>query len=511
MSRSRVRLGEGTWLALLAGFAFAVRAWRLSELAPDMDDVLHYYLAMKAGSLADCLRFAAANPLHALVDPLLAFTAAKLGGSPEVLRIPALLFGTGSAVLVQRLGRRLGAPRAGWIAAALLACSADNIYWSRRIDFYSALVFMSLLSVLALLDAVEKPRPAAFLRYAAVQAVFAYTHPYAFVVMAVEGVWLLAFRRESLFAWSASAGAATVVWMPWFLLAMKPILGTGKLAWQGGGNWPQGFAVIAPALRSWAQSPERSDYLFSQYVRSLEGICAWVYFVLFAAGLFLIAKRKAWRTGWGLAVLLPPAGLALVSGLDQVFSYFFDPRQVLFAAPLYLLIAAKTLDEAWDGKEKWLRGTALGVGVFAVLVFAAVLNADHRAEGDGYRRRLAQMDRLRASLMPGDSILLRETETAQVFLFDFDRKALMDLPPPVFHGGTLKLGVPDGLMVGTGEGKNPAYCLMNPETESERAARWRVLAAKIAGRPAFYFQYFIQDDALRRFTAETGLARALPR
>jgi hypothetical protein len=498
-------------LAALAALAFAVRAWRLSELAPDMDDVLHYYLAKKAGSLADCLRFAVANPMHALLDPLLAFTAAKLGGTPDVLRIPALLFGAGSAVLVQRLGARLGAPRAGWIAGVLLACSANNVLWSRRIDFYSALVFMSLLSVLALLDAVEKPRPAAFVRYAAVQAVFAYTHPYAFVVMAVEGAWLLAFRRKTVLPWLAAAAAASAVWLPWLFFAMKPFLAAGKQAWEGGGNWPQGWGVIAPALRSWAQSPEESNYLFSQDVWRLEGICAWVYFVLFAGGLFLIAKKKAWRTGWGLAAALPPLGLALVAGLDRSFSYFFAPRQMLFAAPFYLLIAAKTLDAAWGAKEKGLRWSAAGAGLFAALVFAAVLNADHRAEGDGYRRRLAQMDRLRASLMPGDSILLRETETAQVFLFDFDRKALLELPPPVFHGGTLKLGIPDGLMVGAGDNKNPTYCLLNPESEAERSSRWRALAAKIAGRPAFYFQYFIQDDALRRFTAETGLARALPR
>jgi hypothetical protein len=511
MKRRWPSLRDGAWLALLAAGAFAVRAWRLSDLAPDMDDVLHYYLAMKAGSLADCVRSAAGNPMHALLDPLLAFVFAKLGGSPDALRLPALLFGAGSAVLVQRLGKRLGAPRAGWIAAVLLACSANNVLWSRRIDFYSALVFMSLLSVLVLLDAVEKPRPSAFVRYAAVQALFAYTHPYAFVVLAVQGAWVLAFRREALRSWSAAAAAATAAWLPWLVLAMKPFLGAGKLAWRGAGTWPQGFGVVAPVLRSWAQSPDESNYLFTPDMWRLEGVCAWVYFVLFAGGLALIARRKAWRTGWGLAALLLPLGLALVSGLDRAFSYFFAPRQMLFAAPFYLLIASKGLDEAWGSKERWLRGTAAGSGLFVLLVFAVVLIADHRAEGDGYRRRLAQMDQLRASLMPGDSILLRETETAQVFLFDYDRRALLGLPPPLFHGGTLKLGIPDGLMVGSGDSKNPAYCLMNPESEAERTARWRELAAKIAGRPAFYFQFFIQDDALRRFTAETGLARALSR
>jgi hypothetical protein len=282
-------------------------------------------------------------------------------------------------------------------------------------------------------------------------------------------------------------------------------------AWQGGGTWPRGLAVVGSAVRSWAQSPEESNYLFSPGVWRLEWVSAWVYAALFAAGLALIARRKAWNTGWGLAALLPPAGLALVAGLDRGFSYFFAPRQVLFAVPFYLLVAAAALDEAWSSKNKTLRWAASGAAVFAALAFASVLSADHRAEGDGYRRRLAQMDRLRASLMPGDAILLRDTETAQVFLFDYDRAALLGLPPPLFQGGSLKLGIPDGLPVGSGPSKNPAYCLINPETEAERTVRWRALASRIAGRPAFYIQYFIQDDALRRFTAETGLARALPR
>src|SRR5262245_41919864 len=46
MKSGRPRPGDGAWLALLAPGAFAVRAWRLSDLVPDMDDVLHYYLAM---------------------------------------------------------------------------------------------------------------------------------------------------------------------------------------------------------------------------------------------------------------------------------------------------------------------------------------------------------------------------------------------------------------------------------------------------------------------------------
>lgn len=74
----------------------------------------------------------------------------QLFGDQEIwLRLPALLFGLGTIVLIWRLGELFIGRSAGLVAAGLLAVSPVHIWYSQEARPYSASLFLALTTILA--------------------------------------------------------------------------------------------------------------------------------------------------------------------------------------------------------------------------------------------------------------------------------------------------------------------------------------------------------------------------
>ena len=78
-----------------------------------------------------------------------AFALLALGDSEGAARLPSLLFTLGTALLVWRLGRRLGPTGTGEIAAVALATMPLALAFSRTVIFDSALAFLETLALTA--------------------------------------------------------------------------------------------------------------------------------------------------------------------------------------------------------------------------------------------------------------------------------------------------------------------------------------------------------------------------
>jgi hypothetical protein len=156
---------------------------------------------------------------HAEITPPLSFLASwlttRLGHSPELLRLPALIAGVATIPLVYLLGRRMVGRRAALVACALVAFSPFMIYYSAEARAYGLMMLLLVGSTLSLLSAIDSRRRGWWGLYAVSSAAAFYTHYTCAFVLAAQLIWALwAYPEARRPALLATAGAAVLV-VPW--------------------------------------------------------------------------------------------------------------------------------------------------------------------------------------------------------------------------------------------------------------------------------------------------------
>ena len=120
-------------------------------------------------------------------------------GDAEVwLRLPPLLFGLGSILLVWRLGTLFVGQGTGLVAALMLATSPVHIWFSQEARPYSANIFLLLLATLAFYRLIEKKRGATWtLVYFLALFGIAFTHYYTAAYAVVFSVLAILHKSPS--------------------------------------------------------------------------------------------------------------------------------------------------------------------------------------------------------------------------------------------------------------------------------------------------------------------------
>jgi hypothetical protein len=121
------------------------------------------------------------------------------GTSLSALRLPSVLFGVGSVILLFFLVRRFTGDAFALLAAALLAFNGHQVYWSVHARMFTMICFIGLVSSLLLLKLLEEPFPRPILE---VLYVFSCllgmaTHIFFWPFMAGQIV-LATFKRRSI-------------------------------------------------------------------------------------------------------------------------------------------------------------------------------------------------------------------------------------------------------------------------------------------------------------------------
>lgn len=184
------------------------------------DELSTYWISATHG-LGDVvsLLYSTGRIHHAEITPPLSFLASwlttRLGHSPELLRLPALIAGVASIPLVYLLGLRMVGRRPALVACALTAFSPFMIYYSAEARAYGLMMFLIVGSTLSLLSAVDTRRRLWWGLYAVSSAAAFYTHYTCAFVLAAQLIWVLwahpEARRPALLA---NVGAALLV-VPW--------------------------------------------------------------------------------------------------------------------------------------------------------------------------------------------------------------------------------------------------------------------------------------------------------
>ncbi len=218
------RWGVAGCTAAVAAFLLArVRAW-----PPHEDETLALFVGR--GSLPHVLATVHGERGGAPLHFLLAWLVNELGGGLTELRLFSALFAVASIPVVALLVRRLAGSAAALVACIVVAASWMLLFHGVYARMYSLFLFTSALSYLALLVAADRGGPRRWVLWALATVVMVAAHPYGALVVASEGLWVLATRtrlREAVPAFAIVGVVCIPFWYTDLVLARRFDVGVG--------------------------------------------------------------------------------------------------------------------------------------------------------------------------------------------------------------------------------------------------------------------------------------------
>ena len=310
------------------------------------------------------------------------FFVLLFGDSEFILRMPAVLFGALSILLVYKVGALLWTRQEGLIAALLLSLNSHHVNYSQEARHYALLVFLALLSLIFLLKALRQNRASFWAGFAICMILSLYTHYFAFLFLAAATAFGAAvLARDSLTIAHQDRPAAVSDLPRGHRALAKPLV-----------RFSASLALIALAYLPWL--PTFQALISSQAASELPGVS------LASAHSTLSYLREvlAAYAGVGGVVLLlylgvvvaglvtagwQPSALALLwMGIPLGFFLLVrpdrpvQPRYLLFVLPLYLLVMARGVVSLTGILHHRLRRSSLGrIGLLAAAAGFALLFA----------------------------------------------------------------------------------------------------------------------------------------
>jgi uncharacterized membrane protein len=305
------------------------------------------------------------------------------GDSEALLRAPSALFGSVAVLLTYVLARRIVGGRAALLAAALMAISPGQIYFSQWVRSYSLFTAAALGTALIAVGIFNNYANATLSTwgqralYILSLTIALYTHNIAlllFVTTAIFGLVPIVAGRSTkcLLEWTAINGAVLLLWSWWLIVVVDQAeAGLVNLQW------------LAPPTLSFIRDSLANAYgtVFTLRFRYLINV-----FTLVAVGIVLISVGiMVTRDVLGnvslayllaLVVCTPAAEIAISLMWQPIFYY----RILMWTVPFFYILAAAVITSLRSSR-------AAGVLVSGVIaIFALDVWAHYRKPfADDYR------------------------------------------------------------------------------------------------------------------------------
>jgi mannosyltransferase len=284
------------------------------------------------------------------------------GGSESGIRSLSALIGTATIPLAYVIGRRLATPRAGLVAAALVAFNPLLVWFSQEARPYGLLVLLSGVSFLMFAVALERPTGRVLAGWAIASGLAFASHYFAGLVILPELAWLAYRIRPWRRLVPAVAGFAIVP------LALIPLVVTqGQL---------QDYSFVkgeSLATRVFAQVPKQ--WLVG-YDAPAEVPVVIASALVVLAGLWL-ARGRGRAVVLGAAVGIAALAIALVMALLGA-DYYLTRYLLAVWLPLALVVAV--------GLSVRRAGLALAAFLCALWVFVVIsVNTRPELQRDDWR------------------------------------------------------------------------------------------------------------------------------
>jgi hypothetical protein len=296
-------------------------------------------------------------PLHFV----LAWIVAHSGGGLVELRLISAVLAVAAVPVVALLVARLAGRTIGLATTALVSGSWVLLFHGIYGRMYSLFLFASALSYLALLHALERGRPRAWLLWALAMLATLATHPYGALVLVSQIAFVL-LRRERVRAALVASAAVCVVAIPlWrsdLVLAGRFQVGVGG----GGAN----LGAPLPVLRYLGRVA--GDFSAGYPVVLAIVLC------LAAIGLYRLARERPPSAVLAACVFFVPAIALTVARMNG--SAAPESRHLIFALPFFSMIVAGGV-VALAGRRLRLAPALVAIAL-AMLISGEVAWARHR-------------------------------------------------------------------------------------------------------------------------------------
>jgi len=343
------------WIGVGAVTA-AASAFLLHQLMawpPHEDETLALFVGRDslAGVVEHVTHDRGGAPLHFVF----AYAVAHLGLGLGSLRLVSAAFAVASLPLIALLGRRLAGRSAALIATALVAGSWVFLFHGVYARMYSLFLFLSLLSFVLLLRALDRGTWQSWSLWGGAILLAVASHPYGALVLAAQGVFVLAAHRErlrqALIAFAAVGVVGVPFWLTDLVLAGRFDVGVGGHGAKLGGPW----AVIT--------------YLWQTAGDFSTGRWPVLVVVLVLALIGLVTVRTEARA-LALCVIGVPVAAFLAARLGGSTSP--ESRHLIFVLPFFAILVAAGMLRATR------RRPAAAIVLTAALVILEVSWAWHR-------------------------------------------------------------------------------------------------------------------------------------
>lgn len=255
------------------------------------------------------------------------------GYSEIAVRVPSLIFGILTILLVYHIGRKLHSKTLGLIAALLMAVNPLHIYYSQEARMYSLAAFAVCLNYFLFLKLIKGDR-VNFLHLIFTNLLVLSSDYVAYLIIPSQFFYLIFFGKKYLKTWLMpvfSSGLITVFWLPILLTQLS----IGSQTALNIPVWREivGSFGIKPVILTYVKFiigriNHPNDLIYALLFLPI-GLL--VLFLIWRALKFLEKKIRALLLIW----LLVPIILALfISLIVPIYSYF----RLLFVLPAFLLL-----------------------------------------------------------------------------------------------------------------------------------------------------------------------------
>ena len=310
-------------------------------------DEISTYFVVHDHSLGGMLHALRDNDLSSEISPplyfILAWLSAKLGSSPDWLRLPSLIAGTASIPLVYLLGARTVGRAAGLVGAAVMALAPFMVYYSTEARAYALIVALTAATALALVIAVGERRLRWWIVYGICACASLYAHYTAVFPLAALLLWVLIVHRGALVPLLLANLGALIGFTPWLpaLLADNDAPATRIYSLLAPFTWD----AVRLALEQWT-----IGYPYVQ-PNTLPGALAWILIVAGVLGGLIFGGIRIWRVlrGSGLrfraALGRIPAGVVLII----LLALATPVGEAVYSAVGNNILGSRNLIASWAG------------------------------------------------------------------------------------------------------------------------------------------------------------------
>lgn len=328
---------ENVLLFFLICLGSFLRLYKLDNKGLWFDEIGEVIVA-SSNSISDVL-LGASHHLAPPLDYLVLHMFLHFGNNDFIVRFPSVIFGILSIPLIYKIGKLLFGDKEGLIGALLLSVAPMHIWYSQEARMYSLFVFLSLLSLLFFIKAINKNTIVMWLGFTISTTLNIYTHYFAFIIILIYILFLIVvvfknryftnkdmfskhIGKTTLFHFILSILTIVLFYVPQISIFLRQTSGLNGILSYGLPPTLYFFEMILYKMGPW----------------NIPGLVAYL-------GLFVYGLWHIFKTEYRDQIILLALWTIVPIMLSFILTYTRGPmtteRNLIFVLPLFLLLISK--------------------------------------------------------------------------------------------------------------------------------------------------------------------------